>query len=66
MRGNGIRRVVGLGLLLCGVGLVSAAGPRSSAVPAAPQANDVSVGADNIGGTVTSSKGPEAGVWVIA
>jgi hypothetical protein len=26
----------------------------------------VKVGADNIGGVVTSSKGPEAGVWVIA
>jgi hypothetical protein len=26
----------------------------------------VSVGSDNIGGVVTSSKGPEAGVWVVA
>jgi hypothetical protein len=52
--------------LLCGVGLASTAGPRSRAVSAAPQANDASVGADNIGGVVTSSKGPEAGVWVIA
>jgi hypothetical protein len=33
---------------------------------AQPQAGNVSVGADNIGGVVTSSKGPEAGVWVIA
>ena len=29
-------------------------------------ANAVSVDAEDIGGTVTSSKGPEAGVWVIA
>ena len=34
--------------------------------PAQTQAKGVSVGADNIGGVVTSSKGPEAGVWVIA
>src|SRR5512144_734062 len=30
------------------------------------QANVVKVGAKDIGGVVTSSKGPEAGVWVIA
>ena len=29
-------------------------------------AGAVSVGSDDIGGVVTSSKGPEAGVWVIA
>src|SRR5271168_2252310 len=28
--------------------------------------NTVRLGADDIGGTVTSSRGPEAGVWVIA
>ena len=32
----------------------------------AQQAASVSVKADEIGGVVTSSKGPEAGVWVIA
>ena len=31
-----------------------------------PGANGVAVDADDIGGVVTSSKGPEAGVWVIA
>ena len=31
-----------------------------------PAANSVSVKADEIGGVVTSTKGPEAGVWVIA
>src|SRR5262245_49187688 len=29
-------------------------------------AGDVDIDADDIGGIVTSSKGPEAGVWVIA
>ena len=29
-------------------------------------ASDIKVDADDIGGVVTSSKGPEAGVWVIA
>src|SRR5206468_12891072 len=27
---------------------------------------DISIGADDIGGVVTNTKGPEAGVWVIA
>jgi streptogramin lyase len=62
---------VGLGLLLCGLVIASGlyridAQPRSTAMAAQPQAGNVSVGADNIGGVVTSSKGPEAGVWVIA
>ena len=34
--------------------------------PAQLEANRVAVDADDIGGVVTSSKGPEAGVWVIA
>ena len=34
----------------------------ATAAPVAP----VAIDADDIGGTVTSSKGPEAGVWVIA
>src|SRR5262245_50485992 len=32
----------------------------------AQQASAVQIGATDIGGVVTSSKGPEAGVWVIA
>ena len=60
-----------LGVLLSGLVIASGlfrieAQPRSSATAAQPQASDVSVGPDNIGGVVTSSKGPEAGVWVIA
>jgi hypothetical protein len=42
------------------------AAPRSRTVAAQAEASGVNVGPDNIGGVVTSSKGPEAGVWVIA
>ncbi len=41
------------------------AAPRPAAVAQA-EASRVAVNADDIGGVVTSSKGPEAGVWVIA
>ena len=46
----------------------SAAAQRPMAQPAAPQAANqaVVIDADDIGGTVTSRFGPEAGVWVIA
>jgi hypothetical protein len=57
--------VVG-GLFVANAIVRTEARPRSSAVPAQPQASAVTVDADNIGGVVTSSKGPEAGVWVIA
>jgi hypothetical protein len=38
----------------------------STRVHAQPSAGAVAIDADDIGGTVTSSNGPEAGVWVIA
>ncbi len=38
---------------------------RGGAAPVAPGAT-VAIDPDDIGGTVTSAKGPEAGVWVIA
>ncbi len=41
------------------------AAPRGGAA-AQPAASAVDAGANNIGGVVASSKGPEAGVWVIA
>lgn len=41
------------------------ASPRPSAAKPA-DASSVSIDPDDIGGVVTSSKGPEAGVWVIA
>src|SRR5213080_1957044 len=46
----------------------SAAAQRPMAQPAAPQAANqgVAIDGDDIGGTVTSRFGPEAGVWVIA
>jgi hypothetical protein len=44
----------------------AAARPARPAVPAQDAASQVSVGATDIGGVVTSSNGPEAGVWVIA
>ena len=42
------------------------AAPRGSAAAAQSEANRVPANADDIAGVVTSSKGPEAGVWVIA
>src|SRR6516165_9312249 len=47
-----------------GLGLYWAASPRK--VEAQPSNQGVRVGDRDIGGVVTSSKGPEAGVWVIA
>src|SRR5262245_43567538 len=37
-----------------------------AAMPASAQQPSVTVGATDIGGVVTGSSGPEAGVWVIA
>ena len=63
-------RVVLAGLgILAGFGIVRIeARPRLSgpASQALREASQVSVDADNIGGVVSSSNGPEAGVWVIA
>jgi hypothetical protein len=49
-----------------GLAVLSAAWPtiRPQAQPAQPVA--VQIDNDDIGGVVTSKKGPEAGVWVIA
>jgi hypothetical protein len=52
-------------ILLATIVRVQAA-PREKAATAQADATGVAVDADDIGGTVTSSKGPEAGVWVIA
>ena len=67
-------RFVMFGIVAClvfGIGLSVAirrteAAPRRSALAAQAMAGGVTVDADNIGGVVTSSNGPEAGVWVIA
>jgi len=52
-----------IGTLSLAAGFVWAA---AVVVPHAQQGGAVAVDADDIGGVVTSSKGPEAGVWVIA
>ena len=69
MRKIWMKRSIGIAML-CGLLAASAlvrieARPRSS-VAAQMAAGGVDVGPDNIGGVVTSSKGPEGGVWVIA
>ena len=56
--------IFGLVLFAAMVGIEAA--PRESSAAAQAEANRVAVSADSIGGVVTSSKGPEAGVWVIA
>lgn len=66
MRTTWMKRSVAWTIAACGFILAFAmvrtsAQPRSGA--AIPQ---ISVDSDNIGGTVTSANGPEAGVWVIA
>jgi hypothetical protein len=49
------------------LGLIVLAAASLSKISAAQRASEaVSVNSDDIGGVVTSSKGPEAGVWVIA
>jgi len=58
-------------LLMSGLVLIVAmvrieAAPRGSGAVAQAEASRVAVNSDDIGGVVTSSKGPEAGVWVIA
>ena len=52
-----LRGIIAAGLLGCGIFLV----PLH-----AQQAGTVAIDADDISGVVTSAKGPEAGVWVIA
>ena len=66
MRAISLRRSIGLVLLLCGILCLSVflrieAKPRSAGIAAQMAADS-----DNLTGVVTSSNGPEAGVWVIA
>jgi hypothetical protein len=57
-------------MLICGLTLAAALVPtraqQKASTAATSAANQVSIGPDSIGGVVNSSKGPEAGVWVIA
>jgi hypothetical protein len=50
------------GLVAASIAILFAFSPITSA----RQSDSVSVDADDLGGTVTGAKGPEAGVWVIA
>jgi len=53
-------------LAIVAVGLAAALGIVRTAHTAGKPAAEIKIVSDDIGGTVTSSKGPEAGVWVIA
>ena len=58
-----MKRVVGFGLPLLGIILLSVAiRPEINA----SQADDIAIDQDDLAGVVTSAQGPEAGVWVIA
>jgi hypothetical protein len=57
------KRVLSLGVL---VGCLAVFVAVSNARTAAQNGGAVRIDSDDIGGVVTSSKGPEAGVWVIA
>jgi hypothetical protein len=58
------RHTLAAGLAALGVGALIAVGAAQTGGP--PLAGPVPIDADDIGGLVTSAKGPEAGVWVIA
>src|SRR5262245_62226011 len=62
----GTTRVFHIGLVAVVIAVLLTAWPitRPSAQPAQPGA--VQIDNDDIGGVVTSARGPEAGVWVIA
>ena len=55
-----------MGLILLATMVRVQAAPREKAAIPQADATSVAVDADDIGGTVTSSNGPESGVWVIA
>ena len=62
----GTTRVFHIGMVAVGITVLLTAWPTTwlSAQPAQPDA--VQIDNDDIGGVVTSPRGPEAGVWVIA
>src|SRR5262245_5064253 len=60
-------RIVFSGAIATGVALLLASqAPMSAGQQSAATVAPVTIDADDLGGVVTSSKGPEAGVWVIA
>ena len=58
-------RVLWSGVVIVGLVVLCAAWP-SRPPYAQPPRPTIQIDADDIGGVVTSKKGPEAGVWVIA
>jgi hypothetical protein len=52
--------------LQSGIYLVALAAASLSGIGAIQNAGAPAIDADDLGGVVTSAKGPEAGVWVIA
>jgi hypothetical protein len=58
------KRILYAGLMVGALSLCATLLPRTSSGRRASET--VTVDKDNIGGVVTSSKGPEAGVWVVA
>ena len=58
------KRILYAALMVGAIALCAALLPRTSSGRRASET--VTVDKDNIGGVVTSSKGPEAGVWVVA
>jgi len=62
----GIKRLLGSGTVVVGLSVLLFTWPATR--PAAQQAppSTVQIDPDDIGGVVTSTNGPEAGVWVIA
>ena len=57
------KRLVYLGVVVAGIAAFLASWPSQLS---SQQGTSVSIDNDDIGGVVTSTKGPEAGVWVIA
>src|SRR4051812_4736064 len=57
-------RILMAGILVAGA--IGAVGASQQGAPPVPAAGLVAIDADDIGGVVRSTAGPEAGVWVIA
>src|SRR5438093_5441803 len=67
--GKGVKKMRITSVLYFGIAAAAIAAlliASPAGIKAVQTASDVKVDADDIGGVVTSSKGPEAGVWVIA
>src|SRR5262249_49842781 len=61
-----MKRAACLGMLSASFACLLSAAAMNEAAAQPAAATQVRIDADDIGGVVTSTKGPEAGVWVIA